>query len=196
MERNYSSLSRSTRWPLGLLDDTRQRLNEEREEKAKASQIEVDNLSKELRHTQQVVAAELAGWQDMHEKMGRRAIRELARGMVTVEKMRLEGMKRALRKLHEDDIESLPNESASIRSFEEGSGVADGNDDETSSPQLPLNNMGEAEPEADADLLSGMMPAPAPQTEGSAIEVQNTVDQGNGEAVDQAGIGGGERDNT
>ncbi|KAF3769017.1 hypothetical protein M406DRAFT_337322 [Cryphonectria parasitica EP155] len=101
VERNYSSLSRSTRWPLGLLDDARQRLNEEREERVRAGQAEVDNLSRELRYTQQTVAAELAGWQDMHEKMGRRAIRELARGMVVVEKMRLEGMRRALRKLKE-----------------------------------------------------------------------------------------------
>ncbi|PSR77876.1 hypothetical protein BD289DRAFT_486292 [Coniella lustricola] len=101
VERNYSSLSRSTRWPLGLLDDTRQRLNEEREERVRAGQVEVDNLSRELRYTQQTVAAELAGWQDLHEKMGRRAIRELARGMVVVEKMRLEGMQRALRKLQQ-----------------------------------------------------------------------------------------------
>lgn len=99
VERNYSSLSRSTRWPLGLLDDTRQRLNEEREERMRAGQAEVDNLSRELRYTQQTVAMELAGWQDLHEKMGRRAIRELARGMVVVEKMRLEGMRRALRRL-------------------------------------------------------------------------------------------------
>lgn len=109
VERNYSSLSRSTRWPLGLLDDTRQRLNEEREERMRAGQAEVDNLSRELRYTQQTVAMELAGWQDLHEKMGRRAIRELARGMVVVEKMRLEGMRRALRKLKKDvKVEQRP----------------------------------------------------------------------------------------
>lgn len=106
VERNYSSLSRSTRWPLGLLDDTRQRLNEEREERMRAGQAEVNNLSRELRYTQQTVAMELAGWQDMHERMGRRAIRELARGMVVVEKMRLEGMKRALRKLSEVKVDA------------------------------------------------------------------------------------------
>lgn len=101
VDKNFSSISRSTRWPLGLLDDTRQRLNEEREERARAGQAEVDNLSRELRYTQQTVAMELAGWQDMHERMGRKAIRELARGMVVVEKMRLEGMRRALRKLQD-----------------------------------------------------------------------------------------------
>lgn len=106
VERNYTSLSRSTRWPLGLLDDTRQRLNEEREERMRAGQAEVNNLSRELRYTQQTVAMELAGWQDMHERMGRRAVRELARGMVVLEKMRLEGMKRALRKLDEVKVDA------------------------------------------------------------------------------------------
>lgn len=104
VEKNFSSISRSTRWPLGLLDDTRQRLNEEREERARQGQTEVANLSRELRYTQQTVAMELAGWQDMHERMGRRAIRELARGMVVVEKMRLEGMRRALRQLSEVQV--------------------------------------------------------------------------------------------
>ncbi|KAK4216009.1 hypothetical protein QBC37DRAFT_417920 [Rhypophila decipiens] len=99
VERNYSSLNRSSRWPLGLLDDTRQRLNEEREEKAREKEVEAENLCRELRYTQQTVAGELAGWRDMHEKMGRRAIRDLARGMVVLEKMRLEGIQRALRKV-------------------------------------------------------------------------------------------------
>ena len=98
-ERNYSSLGRSSRWPLGLLDDTRQRLNEEKEEKARKSKAQAGMLSKELRYTQQTVANELAGWQLMHEKTGRRAIRDLAKGMVVQEKMRLQGMMRALRRL-------------------------------------------------------------------------------------------------
>lgn len=72
----------------------------------RAGQAEVNNLSRELRYTQQTVAMELAGWQDMHEKMGRRAIRELARGMVVLEKMKLEGMKRALRKLNEVKVDT------------------------------------------------------------------------------------------
>jgi hypothetical protein len=100
-ERNYSSLSRSSRWPLGLLDDTRQRMNEEREEKARRSEVEAENLSKELRYTQQTVASELAGWREMHERLGRKAIRELARGMLITERMRLDGMRRALRKIRD-----------------------------------------------------------------------------------------------
>jgi hypothetical protein len=99
IERNYNSLSRSTRWPLGLLDETRQRLNEEKEDKVRRTKEEAEGLGKELRYTQQVVAAELAGWQDLHEKMGRKAIRDLAKGMLIKERAALEGMRRAIRKL-------------------------------------------------------------------------------------------------
>lgn len=99
IERSYNSLSRSTRWPLGLLDETRQRLNEEKEDKVRRTREEVGELGRELRYTQQVVAAELAGWQDLHEKMGRKAIKDLAKGMLIKERTTLEGMKRAMRKL-------------------------------------------------------------------------------------------------
>ncbi|KAH7403632.1 hypothetical protein BKA64DRAFT_457524 [Cadophora sp. MPI-SDFR-AT-0126] len=99
IERNYNSLSRSTRWPLGLLDETRQRLNEEKEDKMRRTKEEADELGRELRYTQQVVAGELAGWQDLHEKMGRKAIRDLAKGMLIKERTTLECMKRAMRKL-------------------------------------------------------------------------------------------------
>jgi len=99
IERSYNSLSRSTRWPLGLLDETRQRLNEEKEEKVKRAKEESEELGRELRYTQQVVAGELAGWQDLHEKMGRKAIRDLARSMLIRERTTLEGMRRAIRKL-------------------------------------------------------------------------------------------------
>jgi hypothetical protein len=99
IERSYNSLSRSTRWPLGLLDETRQRLNEEKEEKVKRTKEEAEELGRELRYTQQGVAGELAGWQDLHEKMGRKAIRDLARSMLIRERTTLEGMRRAMRKL-------------------------------------------------------------------------------------------------
>jgi ankyrin repeat protein len=108
-ERSYSSLSRSSRWPLGLLDETRQRLNEEREEKARRSEGEAQTLARELRYAQQTVAGELAGWRDMHERLGRRAIKDLARGMLIAEKARLEGLKRALRAVREGEgnVDSL-----------------------------------------------------------------------------------------
>ncbi|KAF8865566.1 hypothetical protein BDZ45DRAFT_612105 [Acephala macrosclerotiorum] len=99
IERNYNSLSRSTRWPLGLLDETRQRLNEEKEDKVRRTKEEAEGLAKELRYTQQVVAAELAGWQDLHERMGKRAVRELVREMLVRERTVLQGMRRAVRRL-------------------------------------------------------------------------------------------------
>ena len=40
---------------------------------------------------------ELAGWQEGRVKKAREAVRELVRGMVVLEKERLEGMRRALR---------------------------------------------------------------------------------------------------
>lgn len=127
VERNYSSLNRSSRWPLGLLDDTRLRMNEEREEKARRSENEAEMLCRELRYTQQTVAGELAGWREMHEKMGRRAIRELAKGMVIQEKMKLEGLRRALRRVR------MPLESEDDVGGDFGSGlgtsVADGDGD-------------------------------------------------------------------
>lgn len=113
IERSYSSLSRSTRWPLGLLDETRQRLNEEKEEKVRKTQEECEEVGRELRYTQQVVASELAGWQDLHEKMGKKALRELAKGMIIRERTALEGMTRAMRKLKSESAKDVLGRSAS-----------------------------------------------------------------------------------
>lgn len=140
VERNYSSMSRSTRWPLGLLDDTRQRLNEEREERARQSQIEGDNLSKELRYTQQVVAAELAGWQEMHARLGRRALRDLAKGMLVMERMRLEGIRRALRKVR--DGGEVVSRAAAPDSEEEETTAASFVVDEATPGELPGPSVG------------------------------------------------------
>ena len=96
-ERNHNSANRPSRWPLGLLDDTRQRAQDEKEEKARKSREEAGYLARELRYTQQTVAGELAGWQNLHDRMGKRAIREYARGMVIQERAKLDGMMRALR---------------------------------------------------------------------------------------------------
>ena len=107
IERSYNSLSRSSLWPLGLLDETRQRLNEEKEDKVRRAREDSEQLGKELRYTQQIVASELAGWQELHEKMGRRAIRDLARGMLIHEKTTLEGMRRAIRRLKKGEVAPL-----------------------------------------------------------------------------------------
>jgi hypothetical protein len=88
-------------WPrplgLQLLDDARARATAEAAEKMEASRGEVADLGKELRYSQQVVAGEMAGWQEERVRMGRRALREYARRMVTVERQRLEGIVRAAR---------------------------------------------------------------------------------------------------
>jgi hypothetical protein len=103
LSRNYNSLSRSTRWPLGLLDDTRLRIDREKEEKVRKGEEEREELGKELRYTQQVVASELAGWQEWRAREARRAVRDLVRGMVVRERARLEGMERALRRLRVEE---------------------------------------------------------------------------------------------
>jgi hypothetical protein len=67
---------------------------QERMEKAKE---ELRTIGCELSYTQQTVAGELAGWQDLHGRMARRAVRGLAKRMVVRERERWEGMKRACR---------------------------------------------------------------------------------------------------
>ncbi len=97
IDRHTNSLRRSDRWPLGLLDETRKGIHADAEAKAEKSREELRGVACELTYTQQVVAGELAAWQDLHAKLGKRAIRALAERMVVRERDRLEGMKRAMR---------------------------------------------------------------------------------------------------
>lgn len=99
IERHTSSLRRSDRWPLGLLDETRKGIHAEAQDRAQKSVEEFRAVGSELRYTQQTVAGELAGWQDLRAKLGKRAIRALAERMVIKEKDRLGGMIRAVREL-------------------------------------------------------------------------------------------------
>jgi hypothetical protein len=99
IDRHNLSVRRSDRWPLGLLDEARSRVQRDAQEKMDKSQAELADLGRELRYTQQVVASELASWQERRVEMGRKALRELARKMVVTEKARLESMKRAIRGL-------------------------------------------------------------------------------------------------
>ncbi|RYP46321.1 hypothetical protein DL768_007457 [Monosporascus sp. mg162] len=101
-ERGYRSVGQSTRWPLGLLDETWRRMDEEREGRARRAADEADALARELRYTQQTVAGELAGWQDLHGRLGRAAIRDYARAALVLERERLAGLKRAIRKVRDD----------------------------------------------------------------------------------------------
>ena len=98
IDRQSSSLrSRSDRWPLGLLEDTRKNLQADLEKKAKKARDESRQVGCELAYTQQTVAGELASWQEEHAKMGRRAIRELAQKIVIKEKDRVDQMRSAIR---------------------------------------------------------------------------------------------------
>ena len=74
-------------------------IHAEAQDRAEKSKEELKGVSCELRYTQQTVAGELAGWQDLRAKLGKRAIKALAERMVIREKCRLEGMERALRGL-------------------------------------------------------------------------------------------------
>jgi hypothetical protein len=99
IDRHRGSLRRSDRWPLGLLDETRKSIHFEAMERMERARDEARSIACELRYTQQTVAAELAGWQDLHGKMARRAIRKLVEGMVVKEKDKLDGMRRAMREI-------------------------------------------------------------------------------------------------
>ncbi|KAF2748157.1 hypothetical protein M011DRAFT_401339 [Sporormia fimetaria CBS 119925] len=99
VDRHQLSIRRSDRWPLGLLDDARIRMQKEAQEKMDVAADEVADLGRELRHTQQVVASELASWQEGRVQMGRKTIKEFARKTLVTERARLESMKRAIREL-------------------------------------------------------------------------------------------------
>lgn len=99
VDRHHLSIRRSDRWPLGLLDDARSRVQRDAQDKMDRANEELAGLGRELRYTQQVVASELASWQESRVTMGRKALKDLARKMVVTEKARLESMKRAVRAL-------------------------------------------------------------------------------------------------
>ncbi|KAI4173636.1 MAG: hypothetical protein LQ343_002811 [Gyalolechia ehrenbergii] len=99
LNKHNASLRRSDRWPLGLLDETRKGIHKDAEIKAQRSREEIRGLGAELRYTQQTVAGELAGWQELHVRLGRRAVRGLVERVVVAERERLEGMRRAVRGL-------------------------------------------------------------------------------------------------
>jgi len=99
IDRHSLSIRRSDRWPLGLLDEARSRMQREAQDKMNRATEELAGQGKELRYTQQVVAQELASWQENRVDMGRRAIKEFAKRTVVTERARLESMRRAVREL-------------------------------------------------------------------------------------------------
>jgi hypothetical protein len=99
VDRHHLSMRRSDRWPLGLLDDARSRMQRDAQDKMEKAADELSGFGKELRYTQQVVAGELASWQESRVEWGRSTLREFAKKMVVSEKARLESMRRAVREL-------------------------------------------------------------------------------------------------
>jgi hypothetical protein len=82
---------------ISILDETRKGMQADAQSRLEDALEESRSMACELRYTQQTVAGELAGWQEVHRKMGRSALRRFVEGMVVREKERLENMKRAVR---------------------------------------------------------------------------------------------------
>lgn len=100
--RKASSGNTGSGWPLaGLLEENRRQAAAEAAEKMDKAAKEVRVAGCELAYTYHTVAGELAGWQDLHGKLVKAAVRDLAKGMVVKEKLRLDAMKRALRSVKE-----------------------------------------------------------------------------------------------
>ncbi|KAF1841049.1 uncharacterized protein K460DRAFT_371048 [Cucurbitaria berberidis CBS 394.84] len=114
IDRHNLSVRRSDRWPLGLLDDARSRVQRDAQEKMDKSKSELEDLGRELRYTQQAVAGELASWQENRVEMGRRTLKEFARRMVVIERARLESMRRAVRELGIGEGKSATNGEAEV----------------------------------------------------------------------------------
>ncbi|KAJ4990002.1 vps9 domain protein [Stagonosporopsis vannaccii] len=126
IDRHDLSVRRSDRWPLGLLDDARSRVQRDAQEKMDRSKDELADLGRELRYTQQVVASELASWQESRVEMGRRALRDLGRRMVVVERARLESMRRAVRELGMEGRKKMEANGTAAQSDGAGSSVGAG----------------------------------------------------------------------
>ena len=102
VDRQASSLRRSDRWlpvSVSLLEDTRKNLQADAFSKAKKLADELRQTGCELSYTHQTVARELAEWQELHAKLGRRAIRDLGKRTLIRERDRLEQMKGAVREV-------------------------------------------------------------------------------------------------
>lgn len=100
LNRHTQALKRSNRWPMGLLDDTREKVHREAEERYEVARAEVDDLGREIRWNREVVAQEVSGWQDGRAGEGRRVLVVFAREVLMRERerlMRLENLVERLR---------------------------------------------------------------------------------------------------
>nr|POE54924.1 upf0507 protein [Quercus suber] len=100
LARSLESMSRSNRWTPnigGLFEDAKKAVAREAWDKAAKARSELESLACELSYTQQTVASELASWQEEHVQSGRQMLRRFANETIVKERVRLEGMQRALR---------------------------------------------------------------------------------------------------
>jgi hypothetical protein len=161
VDRAAGSFRRAAdRWPkplggLSLLDDARQRAQRDAAARMDKALDEAEGLGRELRYTQQVVAGELASWQEERVRTGREACRTLARRMVVVEKARLEGLIRVMRLVGSaKESQRVERVSNGKRSLPEGLfGEVDGDQSSTTSASNTESLFGD-QPE-DSERTSG-----------------------------------------
>ncbi|KAK9477625.1 hypothetical protein V1514DRAFT_109534 [Lipomyces japonicus] len=98
--RYQLSLNRaSTRLPLGLLDDTRSRFALDATQNIAAADREIVRLRAEVKYSQTMLASELGGFNELHERESIRIVREYVRDKIRWEKVRLKGMQGVLDKV-------------------------------------------------------------------------------------------------
>ncbi len=96
VERHSQVMRRPDRWPMGLLSESRHKMQREAAIRAQKARLELDSLGRELRYTHQTVAGELASWHTSRTADGRAALRDYAAKTLVIERARLDGMRRAL----------------------------------------------------------------------------------------------------
>ncbi|KAK9245557.1 hypothetical protein V1506DRAFT_506476 [Lipomyces tetrasporus] len=100
LSRFQTSLNRtSTRFPLGLLDDTRTRYAHDATLNIQTAENEITRLGSEIRYSQTILASELGGFNELHERECRRVVKEYITEKIKWEKVRLKGMKSVLEKV-------------------------------------------------------------------------------------------------
>ncbi|KAK9454567.1 hypothetical protein V1511DRAFT_511920 [Dipodascopsis uninucleata] len=95
-----ASLNRaSTRLPLGLLDDTRSRYAHDATVNIANTELEIARIGSEIRYSQTILASELGGFNELHDREGLRTIKEYVSERLKWEKVRLNGMRSVWGKL-------------------------------------------------------------------------------------------------
>ncbi|KAK9241356.1 hypothetical protein V1525DRAFT_7924 [Lipomyces kononenkoae] len=100
LSRFQTSLNRtSTRFPLGLLDDTRARYANDASVNIQVAENEITRLGAEIRYSQTMLASEIGGFNELHEQECMRTVKEYVTEKVKWERVRLKGMKSVLEKI-------------------------------------------------------------------------------------------------